>query len=498
MFDKFTDRARKVMGIARQEAQRFNHEYIGTEHILLGLVQEDAGIGAKALKNLDVDLEKVRHEIEKLIPHGPPTVTMRQFPFTPRAKRVMELALEEACHLGHDYVGTEHLLLGLVRENEGVAAQVLLNLGMKLDELREEVLEILNVSPANAESLDPSQRNTHASALSIYGVCLTSLARENKLDPVVGRAGEIERVLRVLSRRAAGIPVLVGSPGAGKTAIVEGLAQAIVARSVPTQYLDYTLVALDLTWFAAVAGYRKSLEQSIEAILTEARRAPKTLLFLDNLEALIRPDLSPALASAAALVRDALARDNLRAIIATTETHYRAFLARFPGYRHRLTTIQVQPLGPQSSLDALRAMSPRYAEHHGVTYSDDALKACLELATRHFPGVVPLERAIDLLDEAGAQVALATPALPAGAPALDAEIDRLDAEKDAQIARQDFEAAARTRDRAGGLRKQRDALHAEAKAKRREAAPVVDPPAVAVALALMLGGSPETVAAPQA
>ncbi|MCE9584356.1 MAG: NDP-hexose 4-ketoreductase, partial [Planctomycetes bacterium] len=271
MFDKFTDRARKVMSLARQEAQRFNHEYIGTEHILLGLVQEGSGIAAKVLRNLDIDLKKIRQEVEKLIPHGPPTVTMGQLPFTPRAKRVLELAQEEATALGHDYIGTEHLVLGLLKENEGVAAQVLINLGLKLEDVREEVLEVLNVDlPHDQEGAATEKQSgsraaakSKTPALDTFGRDLTELAVQGKLDPVIGRRNEIERVVQILSRRTKNNPVLLGEAGVGKTAIVEGLAQDIMSSNVPEILKDKRIVVLDLALMVAGTKYRGQFEERI-------------------------------------------------------------------------------------------------------------------------------------------------------------------------------------------------------------------------------------------
>ena len=257
MFDRFTDRARKVMGLARQEAQRFNHEYIGTEHILLGLVQEESGVAANVLKNMDVDLKKIRIEVEKLVQSGGATVTMGQLPFTPRAKKVLEYALEEASQLGHNYIGTEHLLLGLLRESDGVAAQVLLNLGLKLEEVREEVLELLGAELPNQGGGPPDEKGARGPkksktpALDAFGRDLTELAREDKLDPVIGRTNEIERVIQILCRRTKNNPVLIGEPGVGKTAIVEGLAQKIVQGEVPTMLLDKRILALDISLIVA-------------------------------------------------------------------------------------------------------------------------------------------------------------------------------------------------------------------------------------------------------
>src|SRR5438445_1105355 len=294
MFERFTDRARKVMALANQEAQRFNHEYIGTEHILLGLVKEGSGVGANVLKNLDVDLRKVRLEVEKLVKSGPDMVTMGKLPQTPRAKKVIEYAIEEARSLNHNYVGTEHLLLGLLREHDGVAAQVLMNLGLKLEEVREEVLNLLGAGVENEEPATQGEKQSgnakgksKTPALDSFGRDLTELAREGQLDPVIGRKNEIERVIQILCRRQKNNPVLLGEAGVGKTAIVEGLAQMVISSSVPEILHDRRIVVLDLAMMVAGTKYRGQFEERIKAVMNEVRRAKNVILFIDELHTLV-------------------------------------------------------------------------------------------------------------------------------------------------------------------------------------------------------------------
>src|SRR5262249_5924440 len=290
MYERFTDRARKVMQLANQEAQRFNHEYIGTEHILLGLVKEGSGVAANVLKNLDIDLRKIRLEVEKIVQSGPDMVTMGKLPQTPRAKKVIEYSIEEARNLNHNYVGTEHLLLGLLREQEGVAAQVLMNLGLKLEDVREEVLNLLGHNMDSGESSGErtaGKSKSKTPALDSFGRDLTELAKQGKLDPVIGRANEIERVIQVLSRRTKNNPVLLGEAGVGKTAIVEGLAQLVVDSNVPELLRDRRIVVLDLAMMVAGTKYRGQFEERIKAVMNEVRRAKNTILFIDELHTLV-------------------------------------------------------------------------------------------------------------------------------------------------------------------------------------------------------------------
>src|SRR5579872_1807771 len=332
MYERFTDRARKVMQLANQEAQRFNHEYIGTEHILLGLVKEGSGVAANVLKNLDVDLRKIRLEVEKIVQSGPDMVTMGKLPQTPRAKKVIEYAMEEARNLNHNYVGTEHLLLGLLREQEGVAAQVLMNLGLKLEDVREEVLNLLGHNMATEESgSGSSERQTNEGksktpALDSFGRDLTELARQGKLDPVIGRANEIERVIQVLSRRTKNNPVLLGEAGVGKTAIVEGLAQLVVDSNVPELLRDRRIVVLDLAMMVAGTKYRGQFEERIKAVMNEVRRAKNTILFIDELHTLVGAGGAEGAIDASNVLKPALSRGELQCIGATTLQ--RAYAAR--------------------------------------------------------------------------------------------------------------------------------------------------------------------------
>src|SRR5438552_3367839 len=334
MYERFTDRSRKVMQLANQEAQRFNHEYIGTEHILLGLVKEGSGVAANVLKNLDINLQKIRLEVEKMVQPGPDRVTMGKLPQTPRAKKVIEYSIEEARNLNHNYVGTEHLLLGLLREQEGVAAQVLMNLGLKLEDVREEVLNLLGHNMDSGESSGggggggggertASKGKSKTPALDSFGRDLTELARQGKLDPVIGRQNEIERVIQVLSRRTKNNPVLLGEAGVGKTAIGEGLAQRVVDSNVPELLRDRRIVVLDLAMMVAGTKYRGQFEERIKAVMNEVRRAKNTILFIDELHTLVGAGGAEGAIDASNVLKPALARGEIQCIGATTLDEYR-------------------------------------------------------------------------------------------------------------------------------------------------------------------------------
>src|SRR5438876_7308632 len=351
MFERFTDRARKVMALANQEAQRFNHEYSGTEHILLGLVKEGSGVGANVLKNLDIDLRKVRLEVEKLVKSGPDMVTMGKLPQTPRAKKVIEYAIEEARSPNHNYVGTEHLLLGLLRAQEGVAAQVLMNLGLKLEDVREEVLNLLGHNMDSGESTSGGggggggggERTTNKGksktpALDSFGRDLTELARQGKLDPVIGRQNEIERVIQVLSRRTKNNPVLLGEAGVGKTAIVEGLAQLVVDSNVPELLRDRRIVVLDLAMMVAGTKYRGQFEERIKAVMNEVRRAKNTILFIDELHTLVGAGGAEGAIDASNVLKPALARGEVQCIGATTLDEYRKYIEKDGALERRFQT----------------------------------------------------------------------------------------------------------------------------------------------------------------
>ncbi|MHC4771441.1 MAG: ATP-dependent Clp protease ATP-binding subunit [Planctomycetota bacterium] len=458
MFERFTDRARKVMALANQEAQRFNHEYIGTEHILLGLVKEGNGVGANVLRNLDVDVKKLRLEIEKLVKSGPDMVTMGKLPQTPRAKKVIEFAIEEARSLNHNYVGTEHILLGLLRESEGVAAQVLMNLGLKLEDVRQEVLNLLGagvedntyqsmgmkMNPAAAKAAQTAKSKTPA--LDSFGRDLTVLATKGELDPVIGRATEIERLVQILCRRTKNNPVLLGEAGVGKTAIVEGLAQSIIGHEVPEILKGKRLVVLDLAMMVAGTKYRGQFEERIKAVINEVRRAGNILLFVDELHTLVGAGGAEGAIDASNVLKPALARGEVQCIGATTFDEYRKYIEKDAALERRFQTIVVEPPSKEETVEILKGLRDRYEDHHRVHFTNEALFQAVELSTRYISGRCLPDKAIDVVDEAGARVRLKNMTPPPDLAEFEAKVEKLQTEKDEAVRDADYERAAALRD----------------------------------------------------
>ncbi|MBK9127610.1 MAG: ATP-dependent Clp protease ATP-binding subunit [Phycisphaerales bacterium] len=497
MFERFTDRARKVMALANQEAQRFNHEYIGTEHILLGLVKEGSGVGANVLKNLHVDLRRVRMEVERLVKAGPEMVTMGKLPQTPRAKRVIEYAIEEARNLNHNYVGTEHLLLGLLREQDGVAAQVLMNLGLKLEEVREEVLNLLGagveqeetsgMAPPSEGQPQPKSGKSKTPALDSFGRDLTELAREGKLDPVIGRANEIERVITVLCRRMKNNPVLLGEAGVGKTAIVEGLAQKIINRQVPELLHDRRIVILDLALMVAGTKYRGQFEERIKAVMNEVRRARNVILFIDELHTLVGAGGAEGAIDASNVLKPALSRGEIQCIGATTFDEYRKYIEKDAALARRFQSIHVDEPSIEHTLEILKGLRDRYEAHHRVQITDGALEAATELSHRYITGRVLPDKAIDVIDEAGARVRIKSMTVPPDLAELERDIERLTAEKDEAVKNADYERAAELRDKCETLRMKKEAIQKDWKDVAKEAEGVVDDIVISEVVSRMTG-----------
>ncbi|MBN1510660.1 MAG: ATP-dependent Clp protease ATP-binding subunit [Phycisphaerae bacterium] len=494
MFERFTDRARKVMALANQEAQRFNHEYIGTEHILLGLVKEGSGVGANVLKNLEVDLRKVRLEVEKLVKSGPDMVTMGKLPQTPRAKKVIEYAIEEARQLNHNYVGTEHLLLGLLREQDGVAAQVLMNLGLKLEEVREEVLNLLGAgaeteeNPSAMPSAPEGKRGkSRTPALDSFGRDLTELAREGKLDPVIGRMNEIERIIQILCRRQKNNPVLLGEAGVGKTAIVEGLAQKIVQNDVPELLADRRIVVLDLAMMVAGTKYRGQFEERIKAVMNEVRRARNVILFIDELHTLVGAGGAEGAIDASNVLKPALSRGEIQCIGATTLDEYRKYIEKDGALDRRFQQVLVDPPNSRETVDILKGLRDRYEAHHRVRITDDALAQAVELSDRYISGRVQPDKAIDVIDEAGARVRLRTMTKPPNLSQLEKDVERLTGEKDEAVRNADYERAAQLRDQAESLKIKKQEMKREWRERCEEADGIVDPEVIGEVVSKMTG-----------
>jgi ATP-dependent Clp protease ATP-binding subunit ClpC len=497
MFERFTDRARKVMALANQEAQRFNHEYIGTEHILLGLVKEGSGVGATVLKNLDVDIKKLRLEVEKLVKSGPDMVTMGKLPHTPRAKKVIEYAIEEARSLNHNYVGTEHLLLGLLRESEGIAAQVLMNLGLRLEDVRQEVLNLLGagVDTNEVAGLDmkmggpgvAGKPKSKTPALDSFGRDLTQLAAEGELDPVIGRKREIERLIQILCRRTKNNPVLLGEAGVGKTAIVEGLSQQIINKQVPEILKDKRMVVLDLAMMVAGTKYRGQFEERIKAVINEVRRAKNVILFIDELHTLVGAGGAEGAIDASNVLKPALARGEVQCIGATTLDEYRKHIEKDGALERRFQTIIVDPPSKDETLDILRGLQDRYEAHHRVKFTDEALFQAVELSTRYITGRCLPDKAIDVVDEAGARIRLKNMTPPPNLAELEEKIEKLQREKDEAVRGADYERAAALRDEAQQLLNEKTQMQKKWYEENKEATGLVDAEVIAEVVSNMTG-----------
>ncbi|MHC4243312.1 MAG: ATP-dependent Clp protease ATP-binding subunit, partial [Planctomycetota bacterium] len=495
MFERFTDRARKVMALANQEAQRFNHEYIGTEHILLGLVKEGSGVGATVLKNLDVDIKKLRLEVEKLVKSGPDMVTMGKLPQTPRAKKVIEYAIEEARSLNHNYVGTEHILLGLLRESEGIAAQVLMNLGLKLEDVRQEVLNLLGAGvddgpAALGMKMSPTagrKPKSKTPALDSFGRDLTQLASDDELDPVIGRKKEIERLIQILCRRTKNNPVLLGEAGVGKTAIVEGLSQQIINKQVPEILKGKRMVVLDLAMMVAGTKYRGQFEERIKAVINEVKRAKNVILFIDELHTLVGAGGAEGAIDASNVLKPALARGEVQCIGATTLDEYRKHIEKDGALERRFQTIIVEPPSKDETLEILRGLQDRYEKHHRVHFTDEALFQAVELSTRYITGRCLPDKAIDVIDEAGARVRLKNMTPPLDLTQIEEKIEKLQKEKDDAVRDADYERAASLRDEAQQLLDDKTQLHKKWYDENKEVTGSVDTETIAEVVSNMTG-----------
>jgi len=484
-FDKFTDRARKVLTLAQDEAQRFNHNYIGTEHLLLGLVREGEGVAARVLENMNVELAKVRTAVEFIIGRGDRPV-VGEVGLTPRAKRVIELAIDEARRLGHNYIGTEHLLLGLVREGEGIAAGVLESLGVNLDKVRHEVIRVLSQS----SSAGPTQETKRASktpTVDALGINLTEAARADKLDPVIGREKEIERVIQILGRKTKNNPALIGEPGVGKTAIAEGLAHRIVAGDVPDILLNKRVLTLDIGSLVAGTKYRGEFEERLKKIIEELRNTNDAVLFIDELHTLVGAGAAEGAIDAANILKPPLARGELQCIGATTLDEYRKYIERDAALERRFQPVMVEEPTLEQTIDILMGIRERYEQHHKVTISDEAVRAAADLSSRYITDRHLPDKAIDLIDEAASRVRLRHASAPPELREAQKDLDRITKEKDAAINNQEYEQAAALREAEAAARESTEALRAEWQNTISNDQPTVDEEEIAQVVAMWTG-----------
>jgi ATP-dependent Clp protease ATP-binding subunit ClpC len=446
MFERFTDRARRVVVLAQEEARMLNHNYIGTEHILLGLIHEGEGVAAKALESLGISLEAVRSQVEEIIGQGQAAPT-GHIPFTPRAKKVLELSLREALQLGHNYIGTEHILLGLIREGEGVAAQVLQKLGADLNRVRQQVIQLLQGYAGKGEGQPGGEQGPQGSTvLDQFGRNLTQLSGDGKLDPVIGREKEIERVMQVLSRRTKNNPVLIGEPGVGKTAIVEGLATKIVKGDVPETLKGKQIYTLDLGALVAGSRYRGDFEERLKKVLKEIKTRGDIVLFIDELHTLVGAGAAEGAIDAASILKPMLARGELQTIGATTRDEYRKHLEKDAALERRFQPIYVDQPTVAHTIDILKGLRDRYEAHHRVSFTDEALVAAANLSDRYISDRFLPDKAIDLIDEAGSRMRIRRMTAPPSVREMDEKIAEVRMKKESAIDSQDFERAARLRD----------------------------------------------------
>ncbi len=482
MMNNFTPRAQQVLALARKEADRFNHNYVGTEHLLLGLIKLGQGVAVNVLQKMGLDLETVRMEVEKQVGSGPDTKMTGNIPYTPRVKKVLALASKEAKALNHSYVGTEHILLGLLREGEGVAARVLKNLDVDIERTRMEVLKELDPnfvgetdSDEGAPAGGPPQqgqgqekKGDKTPALKAFGRDLTELARKNDLDPVIGRAGEIERVIQILCRRTKNNPVLIGEAGVGKTAIVEGLAQEIVKGNVPELLREKKVITLDLALMVAGTKYRGQFEERIKAVMEEIRRTKNVILFIDELHTIVGAGSAEGAMDASNIIKPALSRGELQCVGATTMNEYRKYIEKDSALERRFQTVKVEAPSIEEAVQILRGLRPKYEAHHKAKISDEAIETAVKLSDRYLTGRQLPDKAIDVMDEGGARARIAATTRPPDFKEMETRIEEVRGRKEGAIKSQDFEAAARLRDEEKDARKLYEDKLAAWKANREE------------------------------
>jgi len=479
MMNNFTPRAQQVLALARKEADRFNHNYVGTEHLLLGLIKLGQGVAVNVLQKMGLDLETVRMEVEKQVGSGPETKMVGNIPYTPRVKKVLALAGKEAKQLQHSYVGTEHILLGLLREGEGVAARVLKSLEVDIERTRNEILKELdpNFAPQEEEGVPAEstggKKDGKTPALRAFGRDLTELARKGDLDPVIGRADEIERVIQILCRRTKNNPVLIGEAGVGKTAIAEGLAQEIVAGNVPEILHDKKVITLDLALMVAGTKYRGQFEERIKAVMDEIRRTKNVILFIDELHTIVGAGSAEGAMDASNIIKPSLSRGELQCIGATTLNEYRKYIEKDAALERRFQTVKVEAPSVEETILILKGIRPKYEQHHKARIMDEALEAAAKLSDRYLTGRFLPDKAIDIMDEAGARARIAAMTRPPNIKDVEAEIETIRTQKEAAIKAQDFEKAAALRDSEKQAKDRLDAILSEWKVNKDEKEVVV-------------------------
>src|SRR6201995_2707087 len=460
MMNNFTPRAQQVLALARKEADRFNHNYVGTEHLLLGLIKLGQGVAVNVLQKMGLDLETVRMEVEKQVGTGPDQKMIGNIPYTPRVKKVLALAAKEAKALNHTYVGTEHILLGLLREGDGVAARVLKNLDVDIEQTRQEILKELDPNfaqeePAASAAPDaPSEKGgpekkgeVKTPALKAFGRDLTEIARKGEMDPVIGRQNEIERVIQILCRRTKNNPVLLGEAGVGKTAIVEGLAQEIAQGNVPELLRDKRVITLDLALMVAGTKYRGQFEERIKAVMDEIRRSKNIILFIDELHTIVGAGSAEGTMDASNIIKPALSRGELQCIGATTLNEYRKYIEKDAALERRFQTVKVEAPSQEEAILILKGLRLKYEAHHKAKFTDVALEAAAKLSDRYLTGRFLPDKAIDVMDEAGARARIGTMTRPPEVKDLEGEIERIKTQKENAIKEQDFEGASWMRDK---------------------------------------------------
>src|SRR5437870_2825844 len=475
--NNFTPRAQQVLALARKEADRFNHNYVGTEHLLLGLIKLGQGVAVNVLQKMGLDLETVRMEVEKQVGSGPETKMVGNVPYTPRVKKVLALAGKEAKALNHSYVGTEHILLGLLREGEGVAARVLKSLEVDIERMRNEILKELdpNFTPpeSDQESGEPTKKDVKTPALRAFGRDLTDLAKKGELDPVIGRRNEIERVIQVLCRRTKNNPVLLGEAGVGKTAIAEGLAQEIANGNVPELLRDKKVVTLDLALMVAGTKYRGQFEERIKAVMDEIRRSKNVILFIDELHTIVGAGSAEGAMDASNIIKPALSRGELQCVGATTMNEYRKYIEKDAALERRFQTIKVDAPTIDEAILILKGLRPKYEDHHKATITDQALETAVRFSDRYITGRFLPDKAIDVMDEAGARARINAMTRPPDVKDIEKEIEEIRVEKEGAIKAQDFEKAAALRDKEKQTKEKLDAILTKWREEREEKEVVV-------------------------